>query len=111
MRAICDTAVSGEGCTYDLYAQVIGGTVSNVVGEGLGYNDLAGTLGSDTARLSVDTSTEVDGISFDAPPGATVQLTMLLGGEDCVGFIFWKSGGVVRNDTTGNPVDLVPATP
>jgi hypothetical protein len=111
ITAICDTLISGEPCTYDLWAQVIGGTVANVAGEGLGPNDLVGMVGSDTARLSVDTRTESDAVVFDAPPGATVSLTMLLGNESCVGFIFWTQGGAVRNDTNGNPVELVPTAP
>jgi hypothetical protein len=111
MRVICDTVVSGQGCTFDLWAQAIGAAVANVAGQGLGPNDLVGTLGTDTARLSVDTSTEIDAMTFDAPPGATVRLTMQLGGLSCVGFIFYKSGGVVTVDNVGNPVDLVPASP
>jgi hypothetical protein len=111
LAAICDTLRTGEGCTYDIWAQVLSGPVSNVTGEGLGPNDLAGTVGTDTARLSVDTSTETDGIRFDAPAGATVRLTMLLGQQSCVGLIYWKQAGAVRNDTNGNPVDLVPTSP
>jgi hypothetical protein len=82
-----------------------------VTGEGLGPNDLVGTVGSDTARLSVDTSTEIDGMRFDAPPGATVRLTMLLGNESCVGYIFYRFGVPGMFDNVGNPVDLVPTSP
>jgi hypothetical protein len=114
VQMICDSLLpssGGQACTYDIWAQVIGGTVANLAGEGLGPNDLVGTVGSDTARLSVDTSTEVDGMRFDAPPGATVRLSMLLGNEACVGFIFYRSGVPAMVDDVGNPVDLVPTTP
>jgi hypothetical protein len=111
VQTICDSLLSNEACAFDIWAQVLGGTVANVAGEGLGPNDLVGTVGNDTARLSVDTSTEIDGMWFDAPPGATVRLTMLLGNESCVGFIFYRSGANAMVDNVGNPVDLVPTTP
>ena len=111
VQTVCDTTASQQPCAYDISAQVASGTVSNVAGEGLGSSDFAGTLGADTAYMSVDTYTEVDGMRFDAAPGASVRLTVKLGGELCQGFVWWRTAGSARNDTSSNPLILVPTTP
>src|SRR6185295_19088970 len=44
----CDTAVTGYSCNYDVTAQVVGGTVPNVLAEGLETGDSAGSACSDS---------------------------------------------------------------
>jgi hypothetical protein len=107
----CDTIITGYGCTYDVTAQVFGGTVSNLLGEDLETNDVAGSACADTAYLSVSTGSNFDGMSFDAPAGAPVRVTGALGGALYPNLIYWVEADVARSDANSNPLDLTPTAP
>jgi hypothetical protein len=107
----CDTVLTGYGCAYDVTAQVFGGTVSNLRGEELESQDVAGSQCADTAYLSVNTGSNLDGMLFDAPPGATVRVTATLGAAIYKDLIYWVGGGVAHNDANSNPLDLTPSAP
>ncbi len=104
----CDTIVTGSGCFYDVTAEAIGGTVSNVRGQDLETNDVAGSACAPAAYLSVSTGSNVDGMFFDAPAGMPVRVTAALGGALYPDLIYWVSGGVARSDAHANPLDLTP---
>jgi hypothetical protein len=107
----CDTFVTGYSCTYDVTAQVFGGSVSNVRGEDLETSDVAGSACTDSAYLSVTTASNLDGMLFDAPAGATVRVTAALGGAIYPDVIYWVTGGVAHSDAHANPLDLTPTSP
>jgi hypothetical protein len=107
----CDTVLTGQGCAYDVTAQVFGGTVTNVRGEELESQDFVGSQCADTAYLSVNTGSNLDGMLFDAPPGATVRVTAALGGAIYGDILYWISGGVPHNDANSNPADFTPSAP
>jgi hypothetical protein len=107
----CDTFVTSYSCVYDVTAQVLGGTVSNVRGEDLETSDVAGSACSDSAYLSVDTATNLDGMWFDAPAGTPVRVTAALGGAIYPDVIYWVTGGVAHSDAHSNPLDLTPTAP
>jgi hypothetical protein len=109
--ASCDTVLTGQGCTYDVTAQVFGGAVSNLLAEGLEPSDLAGSACSDSAYLSVNTGSNFDGMLFDTPAGAPVRITATLGGAIYNDLIYWVGGGVARSDANSNPLDLTPTAP
>jgi hypothetical protein len=107
----CDTALTGYGCAYDVTAQVSGGSVSNLLGEDLESQDFSGSQCADTAYMSVNTGSNLDGILFDAPAGASVRVTAALGGALYRDLIYWISGGAPHNDANSNPLDLTPSAP
>jgi len=107
----CDTVLTGQGCAYDATAQVLEGVVSNVRGEELESQDFAGSQCADTAYLSVATGSDLDGLLFDAPAGATVRVTAALGGARYRDLLYWVGGTQARNDANANPVDFTPSAP
>jgi hypothetical protein len=107
----CDTVLTGQGCAYDATAQVFDGAVSNVRGENLESQDFAGSQCADTAYLSVNTGSDLDGLLFDAPAGSTVRVTAALGGARYADLIYWVGGGVARHDANANPIDFAPSAP
>jgi hypothetical protein len=107
----CDTILTGAGCAYDVTARVLEGTVSNVRGEDLESQDFAGSQCADTAYLSVNTGSNLDGMLFDAPAGNTVRVTAALGGAIYPDILYWVGGNVARNDANSNPVDFTPSAP
>jgi hypothetical protein len=110
--ASCDTVLTGSGCAFDVTAQVFGGGgVSGVLAEDLEPGDIAGSACADTAYLSVNTGSNLDGMRFDAPPGASIRVTASLGGAIYRDLIFWVGGGDVRSDANSNPLDLTPSAP
>ena len=108
---VCDTAISGYPCEFDVTAQVIGGKVSNLLSEELETDDLAASYCPETAVLGATTRTDFDGLWFDSPAGATVRVTIALGGARYENVLFWTSEGVVREDANANPVEVTPTSP
>jgi hypothetical protein len=108
---VCDTAISGYSCDFDVTAQAIGAKVSNVLAEELESNDVATSYCSDTAVLGVTTRADFDGLWFDTTPGATVRFTAALGQTIYENVFFWTTGGVVHDDANANPLELTPTSP
>lgn len=109
--AVCDTAVSGYSCNFDVTAQVIGGKVSELQGEELESSDVVTSYCADTAVLGVTTSNDFDGMWFTTTPGATVRVTVALGETLYPDTFFWTSGAVVHGDAGANPVEFTPTAP
>jgi hypothetical protein len=107
---VCDTALSGFVCAFDVTAQVLGGVVTDLGGASLGIDDGTGTVCDDTAFLSADTRFDTDDLRFTTTPGLPVQVTAALDGTALPNIIYWSEGDAVRNDAS-NPVTLTPATP
>lgn len=111
VRTQCDTAITGEGCAFDVTAQVWSGSTSNVLGDGLESNDAAGSVCADTAFLATNTNGDNDGLFFDTTPGAPVRFTATLGNTRYPNLFYWRSEGVARVEAGGNPVDMTPTVP
>ncbi len=108
---VCDTSVSGYRCEFDVTAQVIGGTVANLLAEQLESTDVATSYCSDTAVMGVTTGSDFDGMWFDTTPVAPVRVTAALGQTIYENVFFWISGGVVHEDAASNPFELTPTAP
>lgn len=108
---VCDTAISGLGCEFDITAQVIGGKVANLLAEELESSDVATSYCADTAVLGVTTTNDFDGMWFDTAPGATVRVTAALGQALYAENFFWTSAGAVRSDAGTNPLEFTPTAP
>jgi len=108
---VCDTAISGYRCDFDMTAQAIGAKVSNLLAEQLESDDVSISYCSDTAILGVTTGTDFDGLWFDTTPGATVRITAALGQTLYENVLYWTTGGVVHDDANANPLELTPTAP
>lgn len=113
----CDTSVTGRPCHFDVFAQALGASIGNVVGESLSPGDAVYHDCSDTAQLMTSTRATISGMYFDAPPGATIQLDVLLDGAPYPELVYWygkhRKGdrSDVRYGAPGNPVAFTPTRP
>jgi len=110
VRTFCDTLVSGQPCTFQVYGQSFGGPVFGLLpSDSFGADDDLGTYGTDEVSLRTTTTTEVDGAWFDTNAGDSVTFTTLLDGvEDSL--LSWRSGGAVIANAA-SPVTLTPSAP
>ena len=53
----------------------------------------------------------MNGITFDADPGALIELDVLLDGVAQPEFVYVVSDGRLLSGVPTNPVDFIPATP
>lgn len=108
--SVCDTAVSGIACGYAVTALALGGDpVANVTGDDLEPGETAGTACPDTAFFAASTDLGVDGVRFDATPGAAVQVQAALDGTLLQDIILFVQGGDVPIHSS-NPITLTPAS-
>lgn len=107
-----DVDYSGASRWFDILASVVDGssTITNVAGEGL---ESADELYADdtSVELVANTSTATDGVTFDAPPGAMVEVALTLDGVADSRIVYWVSGGVIHTGAPTNPVDFQPSSP
>jgi hypothetical protein len=69
-------------------------------------------LNSDgSINLVADTDFGMNGFSFDADPGAMIEVDMLLDGVAQPRFVYAVSDGVLLEGVPTNPVDFDPAAP
>lgn len=120
--ASCDTGQTGYACEWDLYAQALAGTPSALKGEGLDASDSVGQPCADSVELATSTTTEIDGVRFDLPPGTGIQLTGSIWDDHAGGWVadprllylygdFGDAKPAVRSGLPGDPIDIVPASP
>lgn len=107
----CDFSISGQPCLFNIIVATASATLSNPQGQSLGSGD-AVTLDDDgTISLNTQTTTDLDGMTFDVDPGATVEIDMTLDGVDHPELIDWVSAGQVVQGAKSDPVDFVPTSP
>jgi hypothetical protein len=108
----CDTAVSGTSCNFDILLSADARVVlDNVQGADLDPSD-AITLGTDgSINLVTDTTYGMNGLTFDADPGAVIEADVLLDGVPQPQFVFVVSDGRLLSGVPTNPVDFAPAAP
>jgi hypothetical protein len=105
----CDTTFSGAACNFDVVVSAEDGDYfTGVMGTDLDPASDVSMENDGTLRLVSNTSYGTDGVSFDASPGSTIELDVLLDGVPQPAFIFAVSGGVVMNGMPSNVVDFTP---
>jgi hypothetical protein len=109
----CDTNHSKAICNFTAFLTVdSGGQISNVQEESLETDDRA-TL--DTAESSVElnvhTSAEFDGVTFDATPGARVQLEVYLDNDPDPRLVYWVGADVLHQGAPTDPINFEPVAP
>ncbi len=115
----CDTLESKYACGFDLFVSGVSTStvLSDVQGTSLSDADELDVGRDGTVHLSTQTSTNLDGVTFSAPPGAVIRLEMYLDGAmvDSNGdpqsrFVYWIGDGVLRTGAPTDPVELSPTT-
>ncbi|MFL5582108.1 MAG: hypothetical protein ACJ8AO_17215 [Gemmatimonadaceae bacterium] len=108
----CDTAFSGTSCNFDVLVSADPRVqLSHVEGYELNAFDTLSLNGDGSIQLVTDTDFGMNGMSFDADPGATIEVDILLDGEAQPQFIYAVSDGVILKGVPTSPVDFTPAAP
>lgn len=104
----CDTNSSGRPCDFDAWvAPIDGSEISNVKGSELDGKDVIDLFSDGSVHLFARTTTALDGLTFDTPPGAQIELYMLLDGVQQPRFVYWVGGGVLHTGAPTDPVDFI----
>ncbi len=103
----CDTSTSDQACGFDIF--VAGADANTILSNPAGAT-LAGDDGVDiqtdgSFHLATNTSTALEGMTFDATPGATVELEMYLDGVPQPRFVYWIGGKVLHTGAPTDPAD------
>lgn len=105
----CDTNFSGNTCAFDVTATAVpGSSLTNAAGTSLEPDDTL-TTGSPVA-LEAKTGGDYDGMTFDAPPGASVTFSVRVGGALLPKLLVWSSNGELTQGST-SPTTLTPTSP
>jgi hypothetical protein len=115
----CDSLVASNAdgstpvCSFDAFLSVVDGSgkITNALGEKLENKDAVTTSGDGSVHFFAETSTDVDGITFDTPPGAVVQLEAYLDGQPDPRFIYWYGDQILHAGSPTDPVDFAPSAP
>lgn len=100
----------GYACQYDVFATVLdaGGEITNVNGEDLEGKDGIALRSDGTVHLYAENTVGLNGFTFDAPPGATVELEVYLDGVADPHVLYWVGKDVLHRGAPTDPLDLQP---
>jgi hypothetical protein len=110
----CDTNQSGFGCQFAVAISVASGAIANVAGQGLGAGDAISQPGPGEVVLTTATSTTIDGVHFDAPPGAIITVDAKMNGVDDGSLLFFVQDSLVNGGYRGpltDPLMFEPSSP
>jgi len=118
LRTACDTARSNSACHWDIIIDPqTGKTISNAAGEGLTGPDTLTPYPSPTDstaltsyHLVTETTTEVDGMTFDIDPGAAITVDAYLDNACAPEFMFWVGDGALHQGSASNPLTVTPSS-
>ena len=108
----CDTDVTAGACNFDVLVSAdASATLDNVEGTDLSPDDTLTLREDGSIDLVTETADGSDGMTFDADPGAGIELDVLLDGVPQPSMVFVVSDGAVVDGVPTNPVDFVPGSP
>jgi hypothetical protein len=109
----CDSNKTNQSCSFDVSATVSGGSIANVAGVSLVASDTI-SQGGAQVEAQTTTTTSVQGVTFDAPAGATITLDAQMDGQRDGSFLFFVQDGKINGGYTGmltDPLMLQPSAP
>jgi hypothetical protein len=109
----CDTNKTSQSCSFDVVASVAGGSLDNVAGMSLATSDQLAQGGAQV-EAQTTTTTSVQGMTFDAPAGATITLDAQMDGQRDGSFLFFVQDGKINGGYSGmltDPLMLQPSAP
>ena len=106
----CDTNVSQFSCNFDVFVSGVdrATTLSNPQGQNLEGPDSIDLQRDGTLHFYANTSTGLDGVSFDATPGATIEVEMYLDTQPQPRFVYWIGDAVLHTGAPTDPIDFTP---
>jgi hypothetical protein len=118
----CDTNKTNQSCNFEINATTKDGEISNIAGY-MGTTlspDDAGPLGRGEPDagpmfpISGQTSNQIQGVTFDTKPGATVEVSAILNGVYDGSLFYFVDGNKVKDGYKGtltDPLDFEPTAP
>jgi hypothetical protein len=110
----CDTSKTSQSCAFDVVATVSTGAISNVASAPAQGGAYAVQTQPQEAEAQIVTTSGVNGMTFDAPAGATITLDAQMDGQRDGAFLFFVQDGAINGGYTGNltdPLMLEPSAP
>ena len=119
VSAVCDTAYSDRTCSFDIIVDSESGILDV---DRLQLEDADRVIRLDAQALELDwvTGRDTDSLSFTAPPGASVRVSVALFDPFATWWgsynvdprlLSWVGDGAAHWGAPTDPVDLTPATP
>jgi hypothetical protein len=108
----CDTNTSDLPCGFDVFVSGVDPktALSNIQQQdAAGSDDVGVEQSSGTIHLFANTTTNLDGVTFDATPGATLEVEMYLDDQAQPRFVYWIGADKVLH--TGAPTDPIDFAP
>jgi hypothetical protein len=109
----CDTALSGLPCDYSL--TITGTSIANAKTSQFEQTDTLDTATSDKLVATTHVTTGIDGVDFDAQPGADMKIDLMMSGLKTGEFFFFVQNGQVNgnfpSDKLTDPLIFEPSTP
>lgn len=110
----CDTEVTGQSCLFTVSVTPVQGTVSNVQGTQSGSTAPVAGASPTGFAVTSSTSSERNQVSFDAPPGASIELDTFVEPSPSENYIFFVQNQRVNGGYQGeltDPLILEPSSP
>jgi len=117
LRTACDTTRSNATCQWDIIiTPQESKTISNVLAEDLEGSDTIHPYpapanqpdASVSYQLTAETSTDLDGVTFDIEPGSAITVDAFLDNTCALPFFFWVGDGALHSGSPSNPLTLTP---
>jgi hypothetical protein len=108
----CDTNKTSQSCAFTV--TVTSGAISNVAGISLQTGDAVVQVDPTDAEANTTTTTSVQGMTFDTPPGATITLDAQIDTQHSGEILFFVQDGKINGGYMGtltDPLQLEPLTP
>jgi len=112
LRTSCDTLLNRtSSCEWDvIVTPEDGASISNVAASGLeGEDRLALYSDNSSYQLLAVTSSDIDGFTFDSPPGSAIRVDAYLDRVCAVPYFYWVGDGALHTGSPTNPLDLLPS--
>lgn len=108
----CDTNLSGLSCDFDV--KMSGTSLANATTQAFESADTLDSSTPDQLVARTHTTTGVDGVTFDAVPGADMKVDLTVSGLRDWRFFFFVQNGQVNGNFQGtltDPLIFEPSTP
>jgi hypothetical protein len=110
----CDTNVTAATCNFDVTVSSATGSLDNVTGQLLEAGDRLAQASPAQVEMFTVTSTDMDGVTFDAAPGTVITLDAKMNGQPDSRILFFVQDGAVNGNYSGtltDPLMFEPSSP
>jgi hypothetical protein len=100
----CDTNKTSQPCNFDVKISAKSGSVSAARSDQFATSDTLNN-GAGSLEAVTNTTSNVEGVYFDTPPGDVITLEASIGGVESGQFLFFVQKGEVNGGFTGTLTD------